>query len=141
MKQKIYFSGAIRGGREDAALYQYVIDHLKACHTVLTEHIGHAAYSTANRTLSDEQAVFEQDCQWMRECDLVVAECTRPSLGVGYELALAEMLHKPTFVFYRPSEGQLSAMILGNPYFTVRTYETREELIAQIDALLSVHNK
>ena len=27
---------------------------------------------------------------WLRESDVIVAECTCPSLGVGYELAYAE---------------------------------------------------
>ena len=37
---KIYFAGSIRGGREDAALYQEIIQYLSKCHIVLTEHIG-----------------------------------------------------------------------------------------------------
>ena len=37
---KIYFAGSIRGGREDAALYQLWIKYLKTFGEVLTEHIG-----------------------------------------------------------------------------------------------------
>ena len=35
---------------------------------------------------------------WLKECDVVIAECTRPSLGVGYELSSAENLKKPVNV-------------------------------------------
>ena len=37
---KIYFAGSIRGGREDASLYNSVIQHLSQYGTVLTEHVG-----------------------------------------------------------------------------------------------------
>ena len=37
---KIYFAGSIRGGREDAELYQKIIGNLKQYGEVLTEHVG-----------------------------------------------------------------------------------------------------
>ena len=51
---------------------------------------------------------------WLVESDLVIAECTHPSLGVGYELAYAEKLGKPCYLFYRDQEVTLSAMLTGN---------------------------
>ena len=60
------------------------------------------------------RALYAQDTAWLNECDLVIAECTCPSLGVGYELAYAERLGKPCFVFYDKGRGNLSAMIKGN---------------------------
>lgn len=33
--------------------------------------------------------VYERDIEWLRQSDIGVAECTSPSLGVGYELAYA----------------------------------------------------
>ena len=40
MNKKIYFAGSIRGGREDAALYQRIIQYINRTDVVLTEHIG-----------------------------------------------------------------------------------------------------
>ena len=40
MNKKIYFAGSIRGGREDAATYQRIINYIKRTDVVLTEHIG-----------------------------------------------------------------------------------------------------
>ena len=37
---KIYFAGAIRGGREDQQLYLEIINYLKQYGEVLTEHVG-----------------------------------------------------------------------------------------------------
>ena len=59
---------------------------------------------------------------------MVVAEATHPSLGVGYELAMAEQLKKPTIILYRPQVAHLSAMIAGTSFFNrIYEYETVEE--------------
>lgn len=80
--------------------------------------------------------IYEQDTNWLRECDAVIAECTSPSLGVGYELAYAEKYDKPCFLFYRRSKCQLSAMLTGNPYYKIYAYETKEEIFELIDDIL-----
>ena len=79
---KIYFAGSIRGGRQDAELYRKVITALKEKHQVLTEHVGNLSLSTTED--KGDKAIYEQDMAWLRESDLVVAECTQVSLGVGY---------------------------------------------------------
>ena len=38
---KIYFAGAIRGGREDAQFYKFIIEYLGSRCQVLTEHVGY----------------------------------------------------------------------------------------------------
>jgi len=135
MNRKIYFSGSIRGGRNDAALYRRLISLMKETDTVLTEHIGDVGYSTDVRSIDGEQGIYLQDTGWLQECDLVIAECSTPSLGVGYELAYAENLRKPVYVFCR-KEVHLSAMILGDPYFQVFFYETEEELMEKVKEIL-----
>lgn len=124
---KIYFGGSIRGGREDAELYAYMIKELKQYGTVLTEHIGNDALLTPEYEGSD-QNIWAQDTAWLRESDIVIAECTRPSLGVGYELAFAENLKKPVHVLYRKPLNTLSAMITGDPFFIIHAYKDASEL-------------
>ncbi len=82
---KIYFAGSIRAGRSDAELYHRMIEYLKKGHTVLTEHIGDL---NLQESITDQQ-IYEQDTAWLREADILIAECTNPSLGVGYELVYA----------------------------------------------------
>ena len=137
MDIKVYFAGSIRGGRADAALYRELIAHIKKSAVVLTEHVGDTSLSALERGPEGDRAIYEQDTAWLRECDIVIAECTRPSLGVGYELAYAEKLGKPCFLLYRRSECALSAMLTGDPYFTVIPYETREQALAAVDAALA----
>ena len=113
---KIYFAGSIRGGRQDAELYRKVIAVLKENHQVLTEHVGDLSLSTVED--KGDKAIYEQDTVWLRECDVVVAECTQVSLGVGYELAYAEAHDKEVHIFYRPQAAQLSAMLAIRPSCT-----------------------
>ena len=130
---RIYFAGSIRGGRQDAELYRKVIAALKEKHQVLTEHVGDLSLSTVED--KGDKAIYEQDMAWLRESDLVVAECTQVSLGVGYELAYAEAHGKEVHIFYRPKETQLSAMLSGNEYFHIHQYDSEEELLAQVRTL------
>ena len=127
---KVYFAGSIRGGRQDAELYRKVIAVLKERHQVLTEHVGDLSLSTVED--KGAKAIYEQDTALLRECDIVVAECTQVSLGVGYELAYAEAHGKEVHIFYRPKEMQLSAMLSGNERFHIHRYTDEEEILAQV---------
>ena len=74
---------------------------------------------------------------WLRESNMVVAEGSNPSLGVGYELAYAESRGIPCHIFYNKGKTQLSAMLTGNPYFDIYPYQTEEELFYLLDKVLS----
>ncbi|HJN83219.1 MAG TPA: hypothetical protein QF478_10580 [Verrucomicrobiota bacterium] len=53
---KIYFAGAIRGGRQDASICHAMIAHLQAQAEVLTEHVGNKALSDGGKhDLTDDQ--------------------------------------------------------------------------------------
>ncbi len=135
--KKIYFSGSIRGGREDVAIYRVLIERLSRSAVVLTEHVGDACLTANGQTTLTDADICRRDLEWIKECDLVLAECTTPSLGVGYELAYAEQLGKPVFVLFHETRGRrLSAMIGGNPRFTVIRYAYLDELLTRLDAVL-----
>lgn len=132
---KVYFAGSIRGGRADAELYGQMIAHIKKTAAVLTEHIGDLSLSLLEDQHHDKK-IYQQDTAWLRECDLVIAECTNPSLGVGYELAYAQNLGKPCHVLYRRSQTSLSAMISGADYFVLHPYTSPSQALAIIDEIL-----
>lgn len=133
---KIYFAGSIRGGRTDAELYQRMIAYIQRRHTVLTEHVGDLSKSMTEGLANRDKAIYEQDTAWLRESDLVIAECTTPSLGVGYELAYAEKYQKPVHIFYDQSRTKISAMLSGNSYFKLHPYRNEEELYRILDEVL-----
>ncbi|MEA3469936.1 MAG: nucleoside 2-deoxyribosyltransferase [Thermodesulfobacteriota bacterium] len=132
----IYFAGAIRGGREDAELYATLIQFLKTCSTVLTEHVGNDALLDKELFLSEEE-IFDRDIQWLEQADVLIAEVSTPSLGVGYELAVAEKLGIPCCCLFRKQQHRtLSAMIAGNPFFKVIVYEDSTEAVTRISTFL-----
>lgn len=134
--KKVYFAGSIRGGRADAELYGRVIRHIQKAHIVLTEHIGDLSLSKLEGVENSDVAIYEQDTAWLREADLVIAECTTPSLGVGYELAYAESHNIPVHIFYDKSRTRLSAMLAGDKYFHIHPYAGEEELLQMVDKVL-----
>ena len=135
--KKVYFAGSIRGGRDDAQYYTDLISYIKSKNAiVLTEHIGDNNLLKNEKNLTDKE-IYLRDINWMKEADLLIAECTRPSLGVGYELSFAEKLGKPVNVLYRNKECHLSAMISGDEYFKVFSYETKEDAFKIIDQILT----
>lgn len=126
----IFFSGSIRGGRDDAALYREIIDALEGHGDVLTEHVGAEDVEAKEAAvgLSDDD-IYAQDVAWLRQADAVVAEVTTPSLGVGYELGRAVAWGKPVCCLYRPGgEHDLSAMVRGNDDVAVEEYTDPAEL-------------
>lgn len=135
--KKVYFAGSIRGGRADAELYQRLIEYIQKTDVVLTEHIGDLKLSPFEAKKASDAEIYSQDTAWLRECDVVIAECTNPSLGVGYEMAYAEKHLKPCHIFYSSTRTQLSAMLMGDGYFIIHPYADESEIYPILDRILS----
>jgi len=119
----------------DAALYGRLIAYLQRTATVLTEHVGKSDLNLMEQGRERDGRIYRRDIDWLRQSDMVIAECTCPSLGVGYELAYAEKLGIPCHIFYDKGKTQLSAMLTGNPYFHIHPYTTEEEIYACLEEL------
>ncbi len=125
---KIYFAGSIRGGREDKELYFEIISLLSKHGSVLTEHVGDRTLSSLGEAGLTDEYIYERDMVWLNEADVIVAEVTTISLGVGYEIGKMENL-KPILCLYRDKEGkQISAMIKGNKNLRVEKYKTIQDI-------------
>ncbi len=105
-------------------------------HVVLTEHVGSDHLCLNEQGHDRDAAIYEQDTAWLRESDVVIAECTCPSLGVGYELAYAERFEIPVHIFYNTSKCALSAMLTGDSYFLIHPYEKEEEIFKMLEDIL-----
>lgn len=135
---KIYFAGSIRGGRSNVDIYKKIIDHLNKNNKVLTEHVGDYNLSIEGQKQLDNGYIRNRDIDWLKESDLVVAETSNPSSGVGYELSYAERIGKPVIILHNKNKSQLSAMIEGSSYFKdINYYETIEEAIEILDKKIS----
>ena len=125
---KIYFAGSIRGGRADKELYFKIIDLLSKYGEILTEHVGNKKLSHTGEDGQNDKYIYDRDMQWLEQADVVIAEVSTPSLGVGYEIAKAEG-SKRTLCIYRPEEGRfLSAMVGGNKNLILKEYSTIDDI-------------
>ncbi|MBU4284213.1 MAG: nucleoside 2-deoxyribosyltransferase [Nanoarchaeota archaeon] len=133
---KIYFAGSIRGGRDDVEIYNQIIQHLKGYGDVLTEHVGHDNLAEGEINLTDKY-IHNRDVNWIDECDVFIADVTRPSHGVGYEVRVAIEKKKRILCIYRPKEQKrVSAMIAGAPGIKTSPYNTIEDAKKIIDRFI-----
>ena len=134
---KIYFAASIRSGREHAHIYDQLISHLKRHGTVLTEHVGDQTLDWKG-SVGTVHEIHDQDFSWLSDADVIIADVTTPSLGVGYELGRAVEQGKRILCLYKPQEKKaLSAMIAGCPGVIVKEYNTVEEAKKIIDTFLA----
>ena len=146
-KNEIYFSGSIRGGRQDVEIYFQLIDHLKKYGAVLTEQIGEKGLPVLGEDNLTDPYIHDRDMEWLSRSNIVVAEVTTASLGVGYELGrivernlwAPEKERKRILCLYRPTiDKKLSAMIAGSPAIINKEYNTIEECIRHIDEFFAL---
>ena len=111
----IYFAGSIRGGRKDRDIYLEIIEYLKSYGNVLTEHVGDKKLDLFGEGDIDDRCIHDRDMDWLLKSDIMIAEVTNPSLGVGYEIGRALENNKKIICLFRDNESQrLSAMIGGS---------------------------
>ncbi len=74
--------------------------------------------------------IHDQNCEKLKGADMLVAECSAESHGVGYEIGLAQSSSLPITCLWRSSAGAPSKMIMGSPYSRLRVleYETTESI-------------
>jgi len=112
-KVKIYFAGAISAGRERQPLYRAMVDYLQSIDgEVLSAHVAAANVLSTESALTDE-LIFRRNLEFINACDGMVAEVTTPSLGVGFEIAVALQRQKPTIGLCQKGTF-LTRMLTGN---------------------------
>ena len=126
---KIYFAASIRGGRDDMLIYSELIKLLQKYGTVLTEHVADKNLNDLGESSLDDEKIHDRDMNWLLESDIVIAEVTNPSLGVGYEIGRAIENDKKVVCLYKVKENKkISAMILGSNKIKSFNYRNLHEL-------------
>lgn len=119
----IYFSCSLTGGRTDEGVYGAIVDYLLAQgHRVPTAHLARSDVMALEQAVKPAEA-YRRDVQWIEEADVLIAEVSTPSHGVGYEIALALSLGKQALCCYQ-QDVRVSKMITGNtdPRLTLGPY-------------------
>jgi len=133
----IYFACSITGGREFESVYQAIVAALVGDgHEVPTAHLAESGVSAREAELPPQE-VYARDVAWIRACNVLIAEISVPSHGVGYEIGFALGLGKRVLALHQ--EGRkVSKMISGNsdPNLTMTMYQTPEDAVNQIRELL-----
>ena len=128
---KFYFAGSIRGGRDKVDTYIKINELLEKYGTVLDKHVASKNVFNLEKS-STEEEIYTRDVKWIDECDLVVAEVSVPSIGVGYEIAYAEKLNKKVICLCDESITA-SAMIAGNKNIELIKYKNEKELLNELE--------
>jgi nucleoside 2-deoxyribosyltransferase len=97
----LYFACSITGGREFEPVYQEIVAALMADgHEIPTSHLVQSEVMEKERILVP-QDVYERDVNWIKNCDVLIAEVSVPSHGVGYEIGYALTIQKPVLCIHK----------------------------------------
>jgi nucleoside 2-deoxyribosyltransferase len=109
----------------------------QAGHEVPTAHIADTGVEEMDQN-EDPGDIFHRDVNWIKESDLLVAEVSTPSHGVGYEIGYALSLDKPVLCLYQ-KDRKVSKMISGNPHplLTVQAYHNQQGALKALERFLS----
>jgi nucleoside 2-deoxyribosyltransferase len=133
---KIYFGFTVAGDRSQIGTARRVVELLEAMgHEVLTRHLVSHNAAQMDRTIGPQQ-VYERDMNWLRQCDIFIAEVSGSSFGLGYETGyvLASSQKKALLFYRRDAAPRISLLITGNthPNCLLAPYSEPDEIEAQL---------
>lgn len=134
---KIYVSGSIYGGRQKIETYKKMIEALELYGEVLDKQIIDENVLEKEKYQNDED-IFKELEELLKSADIIFAEVTVPSLGVGYELGFADKLDKKIIAIYDLNEiDKVSTMIRGNKRIKLIGYHNITEIIDKLNEILN----
>src|SRR5579863_2549642 len=107
---KVYFGFTVAGDRSTVTIARRMVECLESMgHEVLTRHLVNDNAAQMDRALAP-RAVFERDMEWLRQCDIFIAEVSGSSFGLGYEAGyVLGSSDKKVILFYRrEAEARIS---------------------------------
>lgn len=115
MKKKVFFACSMRGGspyvsRKFLRKIPYALEELGF--ELMSKHQTQKGILRQENRLATA-AIHDRDHEWLEECDLVIAEVSNPSDGVGGEIADAVHLGKPVLALYKRDMNEISAYTRG----------------------------
>ena len=136
----IYLACTVRGDRGGVLAGRAICERLqRRGHRVLTTHLLADNVDTEESQITETE-VFRRDLEWLAACDLLVAEASGSSYGVGFEvgyvLGRAATTGQRVILLYEAARrNQVSRLITGNDAAACTTfgYGSIEELTAFID--------
>ena len=127
---KIYFSAALSDIPPDhQKTYRKIVETLKVMdHRVIADHIlGKTAKMLDSQSEEEKLAVERKLIAWKNQADLIVAEVSYPSFGVGQELEYALTRDKPVIALHLKNRKPHLLLAVGGEYLQIAEY-TLEDL-------------
>jgi nucleoside 2-deoxyribosyltransferase len=127
----VYLACTVRGNRDAIALTRALADRIEALgHTVLTRHLLLDDVEAQEGALS-ERAVFERDLRWLESADVLIAEASGSSYGVGFEVGYvigraAQSCQRVLLLYDAARRPLVSRLIAGNTHPACTTYPYRD---------------
>jgi len=136
---RIYLACTVRGDRGAvAALRELVHDLETGGHTVLTKHLLEDNIETSESALTERQ-VFDRDIAWLDACDLLIADASGSSFGVGFEvgyvLGRSDRTQQRVLLLYRADRRDvISRLIVGltHPHCDLIAYADAASLVESV---------
>ena len=140
----IYLACTVRGDRGAITAARALAVSLECLgHTVLTRHLLADDVETGESALT-EREVFERDLRWLDSADLLIAEASGSSYGVGFEvgyvLGRADATGQRVLLFYDAQRrAMVSRLISGNSHPRCTTYPYRDaaDLLRFVETFLA----
>lgn len=137
---KIYFSGSIYGGRQKLDTYKKLINELKKYGEVLNAEVADDDV-VINEEHQSDYDIFKNLEQEMNQADLIFAEFTVPSLGVGYEIGYADSHNKKIIGIYDKTViPKITTMLRGNKRLKIIPYTDINEIISNLKNIIEEEN-
>jgi hypothetical protein len=138
---RIYLACTVRGDRGGVEAARAISARLQQHgHEVLTTHLLDDRADEAEAALTEDQ-VYRRDLGWLSTCDVLVAEASGSTYGVGFEvgyvLGRAGQTNQTVVLLYNAARRHaISRLIPGNCDAACTTfgYHSLDELVAFIDA-------
>jgi len=137
----IFLSVSVNAGRQYLPTYKHIAQYLTSGgHRILDEQVVLDDMSTVEAGKSD-QWIHDKARRDIEACDIVIAEATNPSTGVGVEIGYSVMRGKPTYALYlKEKEDRVSTMVKGNDAIKIFSYSNEKELDSCLGTILAQIN-
>jgi hypothetical protein len=123
---RIYFTGARAGNKKFGDSYKKIVESLaENGHDVQYTHIIGKKPQPHEK---DFNQTFKKVHNWIKGADVIVAEISTPSSGVGHEIFLSLSERKPVLALYHEdARSDKDATLKGNPskYLEVSVYNIK----------------
>ena len=136
---KIYYAMSISGEHSESSedINVKLIEYLKNYGEVLTELFANPAYKNIGETHLTDKEIHDRDMDWLLSSDLIVAEVSNKSFGVGYEIGRAVENNKKILCLRKKSKKRLSAMISGCDKLILKEYADLEDAKKEINIYMN----